>query len=76
MADCAAVLVPATDAADTTGDTQPVDWMAFTREKKGTLEARRILDIESLVDAVDRVHYIVTLLLYSWSTPPITAGQL
>jgi hypothetical protein len=28
------------------------------REKKGTLEARRVPDIESLVDAVDRAHYI------------------
>jgi hypothetical protein len=44
------------------------------REKKG-LEARRIPDIESLVDAVDRVHYILILLLHSCSTPHITAGQ-
>jgi hypothetical protein len=35
------------------------------REKKGRLEARRVPDIESLVDAVDRVHYIVILLLRS-----------
>jgi hypothetical protein len=45
------------------------------REKKG-LEARRVPDIESLVDAVDRVHYIVILLLHSCSTSHITAGQL
>jgi hypothetical protein len=37
----------------------------LTREKKGTLEARRVPDIESLVDAIDRVHYIVILLLHS-----------
>jgi hypothetical protein len=47
-----------------------------TREKKGTLEARRVQDIESLVEAIDRVNYIVILLLHSWSTPPVTAGQL
>jgi hypothetical protein len=34
------------------------------------------LDIESLVDAVDRVRHFVILLLHSWSTPHITAGQL
>jgi hypothetical protein len=47
-----------------------------TREKKGRLEARRVPDFESLVDAVDRVHHFVILLLHSWSTPRITAGQL
>ncbi len=46
-----------------------------TREEKG-LEAWRVPDIESLVDAVDRVHYIVILLLYSWSTYQMTVGQL
>jgi hypothetical protein len=46
-----------------------------TREKKGRLEVRHIPDIESLVDAVDGVHYIVILLFHSWSTPHITAGQ-
>jgi hypothetical protein len=30
-----------------------------TREKKGRLEVQHIPDIESLVDAVDGVHYIV-----------------
>jgi hypothetical protein len=46
------------------------------REKSGRLEARRVPVIESLGDAVDEVHYIVILLLHSWSTPHITAGQL
>jgi hypothetical protein len=33
--------------------------MVDTREKKGRLEVWRVLDIESLVDAVDKVHYII-----------------
>jgi hypothetical protein len=45
------------------------------REEKG-LEARHVPNIESLVDAVDRVRYIVILLLHSWSTHQMTAGQL
>jgi hypothetical protein len=44
-----------------------------TSEKKGRLAARRVPDMENLVDAIDRVHYIVILLL---RTPHITAGQL
>jgi hypothetical protein len=47
-----------------------------SREKKGRLEAWRIPDIESLVDAVDSVHHFLILLFHSWSTPHITAGQL
>ncbi len=49
--------------------------MVSSREKKG-LEARRVPDIESLVDVVDRVHYIVILLLHSCSTPYITAEAI
>jgi hypothetical protein len=49
---------------------------AVVPERKGRLEARRIPDIESLVDAINRVHHFVILLLHSWSTPRITAGQL
>ncbi len=45
------------------------------REKKRRLEVWRVPDIGSLVDAIDSVHYIVILLLHSWSTPHITAGQ-
>jgi hypothetical protein len=51
-----------------------VDKTGEPREKKGRLEARRVPDIESLVDTVNRVHYIVILFLYSWSTHHITAG--
>jgi hypothetical protein len=40
-----------------------------SRQKKERLEVRRILDIESLGVAVDKVHYIIILLLHSWSTP-------
>jgi hypothetical protein len=47
-----------------------------TREKKGRLEAWRVPNIENLLDAVNRVHYIVILLLHIWSTPHITAGQV
>jgi hypothetical protein len=50
--------------------------MMWSREKKERLEAQRVPDIESLGDAVDRVHYIVILLLHSWSTPQMTAGKL
>jgi hypothetical protein len=50
--------------------------MGVARETKGRLEVRHIPDIESLVDAVARVHYNIILLLHSWSTPHITAGQL
>ncbi len=34
------------------------------REKKGRLEVRCVPDIESLVDAVDRVHHFVILLFH------------
>jgi hypothetical protein len=48
----------------------------LNREKKGRLEVRRVPNIENLVDAVERVHYNIILLLHSWSTPHITAEQL
>jgi hypothetical protein len=75
------VVQPAGSAAETgtavgyTGAQQARQLAGATREKKG-LEAQRVPDIESLVDAVDRVRYIIILLLHSCSTPPITAGQL
>jgi hypothetical protein len=34
--------------------------ICITREKKGRLKVWRVPDIESLVDAFDGVHYIVT----------------
>jgi hypothetical protein len=48
----------------------PNDQLSFqVREKKGRLEVRSVTEIESLVDAIDRLHYIVILLLNSWNTP-------
>ncbi len=46
------------------------------RRKADYVEVWRVPDIDNLVDAVDRVNYIVILLLHSWSTPHITARQL
>jgi hypothetical protein len=54
-----------------TGETSVIGRL---REKKGRLEVRRVSDIENLVDAVDRVHYIIILILHSWSKPHIIAG--
>ncbi len=50
--------------------------LTATREVRISIEVWRSGDIESSVNAVNRVPYIVILLLHSWSTPHITAGQL
>ncbi len=44
-----------------------------TREKSGPLEVWSIPDYESLVNAFDRVHYTVILVLRSWRTLKKTA---
>jgi hypothetical protein len=44
--------------------------------KRRKEEVWRVPDIDNLVDTVDRVNYIIILLLHSWSTPHITAGHL
>jgi hypothetical protein len=47
-----------------------------TREKSGSRELWRGLYSESSVNAIDRVHYMVTRLLSIWCTRQITARQL
>ncbi len=46
------------------------------REKKGRLEVRGVPDIESSVNAIDRVHYIIILFLQSWPGAASTSTSL